>query len=70
MGSPANPTSKQKELLREASQPLLATQQLAIKNGIAAFNLELTANAMIYFELQYITPETDRGFERGRIRGV
>jgi xylan 1,4-beta-xylosidase len=70
MGSPANPSVRQKEILRESAQPLLTTKQLEIKNGIAAFDLHLTANAVIYLELQRVYPETDRGFQPERIRGA
>jgi len=70
MGSPANPTEEQLSLLRECAQPQTTTDRLSIKNGTCELDLPLSANALCYFEIKRIIPETDRGFLQERIRGA
>ncbi|MCL2078261.1 MAG: xylan 1,4-beta-xylosidase [Oscillospiraceae bacterium] len=70
MGSPAYPSKRQTELLKECARPRITTKRLDVRDGDAEFEVLLTANAVCYFELQAITPETDRGFTQERIQGV
>ncbi|MCL2176142.1 MAG: hypothetical protein FWB73_08875 [Treponema sp.] len=69
MGSPANPAEEQFVLLRECAQPQTTTERITITNGKLDFNLQLSANALMFFEIKRINPETDRGFQAERIRG-
>ncbi|MCL2084712.1 MAG: hypothetical protein FWH06_05600 [Oscillospiraceae bacterium] len=70
MGSPAYPSKRQTELLKECARPRITTKRFDVRDGDAEFEVLLTANAVCYFELQAITPETDRGFTQERIQGV
>lgn len=70
MGSPANPSARQLELLIECAKPQVATKQLSVAGGAAGFELNLSPNAVCFFELERVVPETDRGFRRERISGV
>jgi len=70
MGSPANPSKRQLRILREYSRPQITTKRIEVKDGLAAFDINLTSNALCYFELQRIVPETDRGFRKERIQGT
>jgi len=69
MGSPAYPTHRQLDLLKECSRPRIATSRLEVTEGAAAIDLPLTPNALVFFELQRIKPETDRGFRPERVQG-
>jgi xylan 1,4-beta-xylosidase len=70
MGSPAYPSEKQLKLLRECALPLTTTERKSITNGQLELDLSLSANAVCYFEITRIEPETDRGFIAERIRGI
>jgi len=70
MGSPSNPSQAQLELLRETAVPTIATAQENIVDGKIAITLNLNANAVCYFELQRITPQTDRGYKPNLIPGA
>nr|AGS52167.1 beta-xylosidase [uncultured bacterium contig00049] len=62
MGSPAYPSKRQLDILIESAQPQVATKQLVVKNAPASFDIHLTLNALVFFELQRIEPQTDRGY--------
>ena len=70
MGSPAYPTEEQLSLLRECAQPQTSTGRITITDGTYNLELPLSANALCYFNIKRIKPETDRGFNTERIRGV
>jgi len=70
MGSPAYPTEGQLVLLRECAQPRTTTDRLTVTDGVLNLNMPLSANALCYFEIKRVYPETDRGFVSGRIRGA
>jgi xylan 1,4-beta-xylosidase len=70
MGSPAYPEKSRIDLLIESARPQITTKRLDVKNGAAGIELNLSANAVLYFELQQITQETDRGFRPERISGT
>jgi len=70
MGSPAYPSKKHLEILKECSRPQITTRRIEVTDGLAAFDIHLTSNALCYFELQRIEPETDRGYHTERIRGT
>jgi xylan 1,4-beta-xylosidase len=62
MGCPAYPDKDQIGLLIESARPVISTKRIEVKKGEADIEINLTSNAVIYFELQKIKPETDRGF--------
>jgi len=78
MGSPANPNEEQLALLRECALPQTTTERIAVTESAAKlqpqgklnFKIPLSANALVYFEIKRIIPETDRGFQAERIRGA
>nr|AUW36663.1 xylosidase/arabinosidase [uncultured bacterium] len=70
MGSPSYPDKKQLDILIESARPAIATKRLDVKNGNADIDIHLTTNAVVYFELRHIKPETDRGFHAERISGT
>jgi xylan 1,4-beta-xylosidase len=69
MGSPAYPSKRQVEILTESSRPRIATSRLDVTEGSAGIDIALASNALVFFELQRIEPETDRGFHPERIQG-
>jgi xylan 1,4-beta-xylosidase len=62
MGCPACPDKKQLDILTESARPVISTKRIEVKKGEADIEINLTSNAVVYFELQKIKPETDRGF--------
>jgi len=70
MGSPSYPSEDQLILLRECAQPKTATDRLTVTNGTLDMEIPLSANALCFFEIRQIEPETDRGFIPERIRGA
>lgn len=71
MGSPANPSKQQLELLKECALPRTDTKRLTVSSDAGAeINISLSANALCYFEVKRVYPETDRGFQPERIRGA
>lgn len=70
MGSPAYPSKNQLELLRECSCPQIRTDRFIVTDKAADIEISLSANALCYFELKRIYPETDRGYHPERIRGA
>jgi len=70
MGSPANLSKRQTEILIECANPQVTTKQIDVKDGKALIDLQMSSNAMIYFELQQVVPQADRGFCKERVQGV
>jgi len=70
MGSPAYPSKRQMEILTECSNPQITTKQIEVKDGLASLDLHLTSNALCYFELERVEPQTDRGYCVGRVQGA
>jgi xylan 1,4-beta-xylosidase len=70
MGSPAYPSQDQLALLRECAQPEIKTSRIKVTDRTINLEIPLSANAICFFEIKKIEPETDRGFEPKRIRGV
>ncbi|BCJ93973.1 beta-xylosidase [Anaerocolumna cellulosilytica] len=65
LGSPANPTKEQIALLRECARPQINTERFSVSQGIKAWemNITLKKNALLYFKVQKIIPELDRGYQ-------
>ncbi|MCL2179560.1 MAG: hypothetical protein FWB83_00385 [Treponema sp.] len=70
IGSPPYPGESQLKLLRETAQPRTATQRFQVTDKTLNINITLSANALIYFEIKKINPQTDRGFDPERVRGA
>ena len=70
MGAPSNPSLAQLDLLRETARPFITTRQIEVSDGKISLDFTLGANAICYFDLQSITPQTDRGFHPDRIPGA
>jgi xylan 1,4-beta-xylosidase len=70
MGSPAYPSEEQLAFLRECGQPRIKTDRISVTNELLELDLTLSANALCYFEIKKVVPETDRGFIAERIRGA
>lgn len=70
LGSPSSPDKKQLDLIKECARPRITTERVKIDGNRLDLVLELSSNALCYFELQRINPETDRGFRPELIRGA
>ncbi len=67
IGEPANPTPEQNELLRSAAYPLVQSKRLTVIDGKLDVELNLSPNAVMYFEIFEAPIKSDRGFEFERI---
>ena len=70
MGSPACPTKEELQLIKECANPKTTTQRFEVTNSSTELQISLSANALCYFEVRRIYPETDRGYHAERIRGA
>ncbi len=70
MGSPASPSKDQLELLKECAHPLCRTKRLEVTDNTTDLNINLSANALYYFEIQPIKTYVDRGFDHERVNGA
>ncbi len=70
LGSPSNPSKEQLELIRSCSLPQVSTKRIEITESTYTIPLQLSRNALVYFELRKVTPEVDRGFKPERIQGA
>ncbi|MHB8128559.1 MAG: GH39 family glycosyl hydrolase [Mobilitalea sp.] len=70
LGSPANPSKKQLELLQACALPQIRTVCSSVQDSLLHFDYTLTRNALLYFEIQQIHPTVDRGFQPERIQGA
>ena len=70
LGSPANPSMDQLELLRRSDLPLLRTEKKCIDQQGIALSFTLSRNALLYFKLQPIKSTLDRGFLPERVPGA
>ena len=70
MGSPANPSKAEVQLIKECSTPLTTTKQFRVTNESTRIEISLSANAVCYFEIKPILPKYDRGYQADRIRGA
>lgn len=70
IGSPTNPSKEQVELMKTCASPLTRTDRLSITDGKVSFDFELKRNALLYWKLEPITPQTDRGYRPERVQGA
>lgn len=70
LGSPSNPSQKQLDLLKSCDSPDIHTERVEITEGNLKHPVELTKNALIYFEIERIHPTTDRGYKLELVQGT
>lgn len=70
MGSPANLSKEQLELIKESARPLIKTFRFQIDDYAKDLEITLSSNAVLYFEIKRIFPTLDRGFLPERIQGA
>ncbi len=70
LGSPSNPDKEQYELIKENARPQVSIERFTVINNSLSLEISLSSNAVCYFEIREIIPETDRGFDRNRVRGA
>jgi xylan 1,4-beta-xylosidase len=70
LGSPAYPTKEQLDILKASAVPQLSTSRCAVDNGTMKFETDLSRNALLYFKIQRINPQVDRGFKPEKIQGA
>lgn len=70
LGSPNHPSKDQLDLIRSCSFPRTMTERTRPEKGNIRLSLQLSRNALLYFKLQKIHPQTDRGFMPERIQGA
>lgn len=69
LGSPANPSKEQLELLRECARPQITTSRFNLSQNTDSWELTVTLkkNALLYFKIQNVQPEADRGYQPKRM---
>ena len=63
MGEPASLTREQLQFLRQAGQPLCASERIEAANGVASLTLTLRENAVTHFVLAPAAGEPDYGYD-------
>ena len=62
IGEPAYPTPAQNALLRGSSMPLVTTERVAAEKEGTTIKLNLSKNALTYFEVFSVDQKSDRGY--------
>lgn len=62
IGEPAYPTSAQNALLRASSMPLVTTERVVAEKEETTIKLNLSKNALTYFEVFPVDQKSDRGY--------
>lgn len=70
LGSPSNPNKEQLELIRSCALPQTTTRREKVTQGKMVLPFTLSRNALLYFKVQKIAPQLDRGFQPERIQGA
>ncbi len=70
MGTPANPSREELEVIKECALPRVKTGRLEVTEGRADIEIILSSNGVCYFEITPIYPKADRGFRVELIRGA
>lgn len=63
MGKPASPSKEQTEILRSMAHPYKETKKFNVADGQLFIDFSLEENEVIYFELEKIDNQNDRGYE-------
>lgn len=67
LGEPANPDSRQNELLRGAAYPRIDSMRRAVTGNQLTWNLELEENGVVYFEIRKAPLNSDRGYHYEKV---
>lgn len=67
LGEPANPSKEQQKIIRDGAYPFIVSQREKINGETMKFNLDLSENAVIYFEVSKVNNISDRGFDYERV---
>ena len=67
IGEPAYLNEECKKLLKEASRPYLKTDRLISENGQLNIELCLSKNAVVYFEINAGSVNSDRGYDYSKV---
>lgn len=70
LGSPSNPSKEELELIQSCSYPETRTSRLQSEGSTINTSFTLKRNALLYFRLQRIKPQRDRGFLPERVQGA
>ncbi len=70
IGSPANPSKEQLELLRSCDRPQIRTEKRIIGHQEMNLTFTLSRNALLYFKIQPIKSKLDRGYQPERVTGA
>ncbi len=70
LGSPANPSKEQLELLRSCDQPQIRTEKQSIDHQVLSLSLTLSRNALLHLKIQPIKTSLDRGYQPERVAGA
>jgi len=63
LGEPANPSKRQIKTLQMAANPFVSSERVEVaEEGLAAFDISLEENAVVYFELKAAPMKSDRGY--------
>lgn len=69
MGEPKSLSQKQKKLLRESARPLIASSRCTGSGGKLQISLTVKEFGVVYFELEPVKTEGDRGYDYARVTG-
>ncbi len=61
LGQPRSLSDEQVKLLREAAKPFVETDTLTANKGLS-FEINLTPNGVVYFEIKKLSKNADRGY--------
>lgn len=67
LGEPASLTPKQKKLLQEAARPFVCAGQVQAVEHRLSVELEVAEHGVVYFELQPVIKQGDRGYDYDRV---
>lgn len=70
LGSPSNPSKEQLEIIQSSSYPQTRTSRLQSQEDSIHATFNLSRNALLYFRLEKIQIQRDRGFIPERVQGA
>lgn len=70
LGEPANLSKEEKDLLRSAAKPLVSSENVAPADGTLNVKVNLSENAVVYFEINKINRVFDRGYDYNRVMNI
>ncbi|MDO5155129.1 MAG: glycosyl hydrolase [Eubacteriales bacterium] len=67
LGEPSSLTEKQKDLLKSSARPYIEAERIVTSVENVSVSLKLRKNGLVYFEVEQITPQEDRGYSYERV---